>query len=582
MKKNLFLSAAALAGLMSMVSCSSEEEVKPQNGKREEVKTSFTLSVGSVKPGTRMSTTSVQAEGTVFQGMEGIKLFPFIGEPDDDTPITISPINLPDFTSFDGSTQNAKVYNDVSIPIGVDHFVFYGMIANANGQRGNGRLAVPYTNTTLFRTLEDNMYFDLVSRTTNMTSADQINNNANAKAVLEVLNGVITDLTNLQANDGSNAETYGKYLEAWKLMRAGSSASVLALAEALYNSIYNVNNAVIDVYCPTLTGKFTATQNPNTEYHTLKWNSDPQFPGTYNLPDGAVVVNYDGASREFKYVQGNVDGLNLPTLDKFVYPAQLAYFVKTKAMVSNKQQFGLNAVYDVTKSNWNWSDVQGNDSPFQTGKVTMSTQSVVLKDQIQFAVGQLQTMVRVEPDVAIYDNGSNVDGAIDKDEQLVQVPAKGYKLTGVLIGGQKQVDWQFLPNEGTTEYTIYDNDMTTEIAAKQQSDFSAANYTLALETALDADIKLCLEFENTGNPFFGVNHQVIPTNGKFYLITDLVVDGTKKVFEQDHITIARLTIGKASLKSAYNVIPDLRSPKLELGLSVDLKWQPGNSFNLEF
>lgn len=579
MKKNLFLSAAALAGMMSMVSCSSEDEMKPQNGKREEVKTSFTLSVGSVKPGTRMSATSVQAEGTDFQGMEGIKLFPFIGEPDGSTPITISPINLPDFTTFDGSTQNAKVYNDVSIPIGVDHFVFYGMIADR--QRGDGRLAVPYTNTTLFRTLEDNMYFDLVSRTTNMASADQINNNAKAKAVLEVLNGVITDLTNLGTNDPTNAEIYGKYFGAWILMRAGSSASVLALAEALYNSIYNVKSSVINATnCPTLTGKFTATQNPNTEYHTLTWKSDPQFPGTYNLPDGAVVVNYDGASGEFKYVQGNVDGLNLPTLDKFVYPAQLAYFVKTQAMVSNQQQFGSGGSYNVNNDGWNWGNVQAG-GVFNTGKVTMSTQSVVLKDQIQFAVGQLQTQVRVKPNVAIYDNGSNVSGAIDEAPQLVQVPAGGYKLTGVLIGGQKQVDWQFLP-KGTTEYTIYDNDMTDEIEVKQQSGYSEANYTLALETAKDADIKLCLEFENTGNPFFGVNHQVIPSNGKFYLITDLVVDNTKKVFEQDYITIAQLTINEESLKSAYNVIPDLRSPKLELGLSVDLKWQQGLTFEKEF
>lgn len=577
MKKNLFLSAAALAGAMTMVSCSSEDEMKPQNGKREEVKTSFTLSVGSVKPGTRMTATSVQAEGTVFQGMEGIKLFPFIGEPDGSTPITISPINLPNFTSFEGLTQNAKVYNDVSIPIGVDHFVFYGMIAD--GKKGDGRLAVPYTNTTLFRTLQDNMYFDLVPRTTNMASADQINNDENAKKVLEVLNGVITDLTNLGINDATNAETYGKYLEAWKSMRAGSSASVLALAEALYNSIYNVNNGVItDANCPTLTGKFTATQNLDTEYYTLKWNSDPEFPGTYNLPDGAVVVKCDGAA--FKYIQGTVNGLNLPTLDKFVYPAQLAYFVKTQAMVSNQQQFGSDGSYYVNNNGWNWDNVQ-TGGIFNIGKVTMSTQSVVLKDQIQFAVGQLQTKVRVEPNVAIYDNGSSVNGAIDEAPQLVQVPAGGYKLTGVLIGGQKQVDWQFLP-KGATEYTIYDKDMTSEIAAKQQTEYSAENYTLALETAKDADIKLCLEFENTGNPFFGVDHQVIPTNGKFYLITDLVVDDNQKVFEQDYITIAKLTIGEGSLKSAYNVIPDLRSPKLELGLSVDLEWQEGITFEQEF
>ena len=45
------------------------------------------------------------------------------------------------------------------------------------------------------------------------------------------------------------------------------------------------------------------------------------------------------------------------------------------------------------------------------------------------------------------------------------------------------------------------------------------------------------------------------------------------MFFQDHNTIATVTIN--SLKNAYNCVPDLRAPKLELGLSVDLKWEEG-------
>ena len=55
-----------------------------------------------------------------------------------------------------------------------------------------------------------------------------------------------------------------------------------------------------------------------------------------------------------------------------------------------------------------------------------------------------------------------------------------------------------------------------------------------------------------------------------------------QVFLQDYITTAKLTIGENSLKNAYNVVPDLRSPKLELGLSVDLKWEKGITFEQEF
>ena len=46
-----------------------------------------------------------------------------------------------------------------------------------------------------------------------------------------------------------------------------------------------------------------------------------------------------------------------------------------------------------------------------------------------------------------------------------------------------------------------------------------------------------------------------------------------KVFKQDYTTTAKVSIN--SLAHAYNCIPDLRSPKLELGLSVDLDWEKG-------
>ena len=35
------------------------------------------------------------------------------------------------------------------------------------------------------------------------------------------------------------------------------------------------------------------------------------------------------------------------------------------------------------------------------------------------------------------------------------------------------------------------------------------------------------------------------------------------------------------LKKAYNVIPDLTAPQLELGLSVDLTWQQGDTYAVE-
>ena len=57
---------------------------------------------------------------------------------------------------------------------------------------------------------------------------------------------------------------------------------------------------------------------------------------------------------------------------------------------------------------------------------------------------------------------------------------------------------------------------------------------------------------------------------------------------QDYVTTANFTIVKNDgtshangLGAAYNVIPDLRTPALSIGLSVDLTWQSGLTFNVD-
>ena len=69
-----------------------------------------------------------------------------------------------------------------------------------------------------------------------------------------------------------------------------------------------------------------------------------------------------------------------------------------------------------------------------------------------------------------------------------------------------------------------------------------------------------------------------------------------KVFVQDYKTIANFSFGAGTADTdhdgaadtpggfgnAYVTIPDLRTPKLELGFSVDLHWQEGITFTHEF
>ena len=53
-----------------------------------------------------------------------------------------------------------------------------------------------------------------------------------------------------------------------------------------------------------------------------------------------------------------------------------------------------------------------------------------------------------------------------------------------------------------------------------------------------------------------------------------------RVFLQDHKTIATFKIGANSLQKAYSTIPDLRSTEVLFGLSVDLEWKNGLSFDV--
>ena len=68
-----------------------------------------------------------------------------------------------------------------------------------------------------------------------------------------------------------------------------------------------------------------------------------------------------------------------------------------------------------------------------------------------------------------------------------------------------------------------------------------------------------------------------------------------QVFKQDYRTVVTFTIKQNvdpqsgsdpavypdGLGNAYNVIPDLRTPKMELGLSVDLTWLSGLQFDIK-
>ena len=120
-------------------------------------------------------------------------------------------------------------------------------------------------------------------------------------------------------------------------------------------------------------------------------------------------------------------------------------------------------------------------------------------------------------------------------------------------------------------------------------------------------MRVALEFTNNSDKdIYGIGG-MIPKGGVFYLagVLDLsantetiswpthyaippytdagATDQTKKrIFIQDYVTSATFKIGENSLKHAYTTIPDLRASQISLGLSVDLNWRQGLSFDVDF
>ena len=54
----------------------------------------------------------------------------------------------------------------------------------------------------------------------------------------------------------------------------------------------------------------------------------------------------------------------------------------------------------------------------------------------------------------------------------------------------------------------------------------------------------------------------------------------RRVFMQDYMTVANFILNRYSLQNAYVTVPDLRSLQISLGMSVDLEWQTGLTFEV--
>ena len=363
---------------------------------------------------------------------------------------------------------------------------------------------------------------------------------------------------------------------------------------------------------------------------------DPaKFPADFNLPRGSTYLAFNTEKKRFYYPQTfNVSDMGTPgsgtavyNAKSYFYPAELLYFGNSPIRTSSADKQVADYPHLAGTVNGGWERDATWSADWDGSAVEASTRAVAMKYDINYGVALLRSCVKFSEAARtagyINDNNHNVqvewkgDAANDEVDKHVPIGTDGFfQVTGLIIGGQSAaIGWDHLPVGGNYGF-LYDKAVPTDAKAVPNATPSKWNYTLvydnfhassqsagiyAAEGSQDK-VYIAVEFlNNTGMDFYG-NHNLIQNGGHFYLIgcldptsggditwpTNYVIppynaDGTsqkvKRVFIQDYLTSATFTLDMNSLHAAYLTVPDLRASSMTLGLSVDLEWRTGLSFD---
>ena len=602
MKKYLMMFAALVATTVGFTACSSEDDLASaeQEGSGV-VKTDFTISFPKQMSGTTRQTTEIVQgqDKPVFRGITGIELMPFTAAKSGINASSTIPssINLAAGTvgkqgasSATANTidaqyalypnSNSHLYTDIEIAIGTRAFMFYGKAIDAAAATGsnlnatNGSLvkSVAPSGTTL-----DAISFSLTDITTATVDAQ-------ATAIAAYLTNIA------KANSGT--ETMLTYFPNFTNLKAGSYASMKAVVQAVYTSLYKntdalstaIKNVILAGYTPSGASAKTITvaEKSGTTTGELVFTSTYTYPRNIFLPDGAAQINWN--ENKFDVVITNNVGLNISAINDYTYPAALYYYGLSDIWAVPVPMSGL---YDDNKT---WADIVKayTDRNDESATVQSTTRSIAIRDEVQYAVGRLDVTVKSNNGATTLKDNSNVDIALETN-------GANFPIKGILVGNQKAVKYNFETNTSAASKTIYDSQMPDGATLYPGSSPTVKTHTLVLQTVdatsdddTNANVPIAIEFENAGTQIIvGKDNELIYPGTRFYLIgtlkpnkndtqkysTDANAAVIKKAFVQDYITTANFTV--ESFKNAYHTLPDLRTPSLEIGLSVDLTWKTG-------
>lgn len=366
------------------------------------------------------------------------------------------------------------------------------------------------------------------------------------------------------------------------------------------------------------TGSLMDESTWSTRYGDVVSTDLNDFPATsFTLPRGSVLLSYTApaapATPYFEYMTSNnslLDSSASAGPQDYQYPAELMYYANSSIRTANSEK--KEADYPNGRGNWD-APSWGADWSAVKATVTSETRAAALSQNVNYGVAMLESTAGIKSGVtALQDNRKHF---FPSEANASIAPADlDLTLTGILIGGQAEtVNWMYLPNSTTFNKVIYDCNIagtaTGEAIPTTAGSETAENYTLVFDNynstgTQNTDVRVALEFKNNGDSFWGKDN-LIRKDGTFYLVGKLVLaNGTgtiawdnyyqvppytnagvsqqvPRIFIQDYKTIAKFWLTETSLQNAYVSVPDLRSSLLSLGLSVDIAWRTGLTFNAD-
>lgn len=598
----------AVAALLMLTGCSNYDEEIVTGNTPVRVELAYTFSPSAAGNQTRQSSDVVVPNTAVPRLPDNLMIVPMIDGAPRKTETTwnepVKKVNSSRYRSlyyysqycdFEQGVDGCLVYgsaNDKTPPTGVDSWVYNGkLIPSVN-------LSPVMDQSTL--SLND-LTFDLdpIFKSEAFNETDNTGKDGIPTAA-STLAGYLTDVANSHTAGGQywknstnvilknlfdNFTNYGRNLP-------GSAASVKALLTALKTvadsyktsseTIGKDEKDILDAIITNTTEKAAAIGDVTAT----------SYPRNINLPDGAaalrwVEVEEEGGDKVKKFMPQmqttTLDDIN--TITRFTYPASLYYFVDSNiqtsdGMVSLPTEYNKVTESD-TKTAWDAILTQN----FKAGtEVTATTKAVALKDPVQYAVAQLQVNTSYSTP-----SGKPANTLPDAVNANIEVDGK-FLLKGVIICGQRPVNYNFVPGDNSDAYTkfIYDSQVKEKENCTLSASSTDACTTLVLQSYEREDVNIILEYENTSDDLtFKCIDGIVYPHTRFYLIgkvealkgDDVNTDEkTHQVFTKDYITTVNMTV--KSLAKAYNVLPNLLGGGLELGVELTTKWIQAETTNV--